>query len=166
VVTNSLVLAEHADASGPLHLVAGEYNPQINGVVGTDAENGFRQRPCRVGLVGVSGFSVTQGGECILYVHHDAEVPVLRAMLEEVKETIIIVVNVQKLGRQDPWQIGELSRLSKPNGGHARQVIVVTNFPEDWKLDLGSKVEDANMTYAALLKMSQARIIKLVTARK
>jgi DeoR/GlpR family transcriptional regulator of sugar metabolism len=167
VVTNSVFLTRlAARRRAPVFVVGGEYSPQIDGLLGDNAVKGFTDRDCRAGLVGVSGFSVTSEEDVILYVHDDAEVPVLRAMLDIVKETIVIVANIQKLGHGDPWQIGSVRGLGKPNGDRSRRVVVVTNRIEDWQNDLGNGLKAARETLKVLRKMHQDKIITLLEAKR
>jgi DeoR/GlpR family transcriptional regulator of sugar metabolism len=167
IVTNSLAIAEHgANPGSQIYLVAGQYSPNIHGTIGDDAVKGFSNRPCRVGVVGVSGFSLNKDGKFVLRVQHDAEVPVLCEMLESIQETIVIVVNIQKLGRVDPWQIGTLVELkeSRKNNYH-RNVIVVTNDFSEWKDELKDGIrEEAQRVFKALTDLANGDQIKLIRA--
>lgn len=170
VITNSLSLPEYATGEGsPLHLVPGGYNESIHGVVGEDAAQGFR-RNCRIGLLGVSGLDFVDSGECVLYVRHGAEVPVLSEMLNHVTEKIVIVANIQKLGHSDAWPIGTLAGLitSPSPHGFKRQVVLVTNNVEEWREDLGEHYPVAADRFRRLQKAAfrNKENIKLVVAAR
>jgi len=149
VITNSLALAEHATTEGTsVYLVGGEYAPDVDALVGADAVEGFRRRtPCRQGLLGVSGID----GRGTLYVKHDAEVPVLRAMLEAVEERLVIVANIQKIGKGDPWRIGTLAELASEE----REVVLVTNRHQDWRGELGSDYDRAKNVIERLAELEK-----------
>lgn len=164
-VTNSLSIPPNAGSS-PVYIVGGEYSRHIHGLVGPDAAAAFAQRPSRVSLVGVSGLAASSHpDDCTLYVHHDAEVPVLRAMLEQAQEKIIIAVNIQKLGRGDPWQLGTIAGLHQLNHGRHREIVVVTNELTDWEKSIDPRyLTAARQTFAALKTLQQNGQIRLVLA--
>ncbi len=169
IVTNSLALTKQtASHDAQVYYVAGQYSPNIHGMVGLDAVRGFQERPCRAGLVGVSGFSLNQAGQCVLRVKHDAEVPVLRSMLQHVEELIVVVFNIHKLGICDPWQIGTLNELGATGRGGTRRIIVVTNEFNDWKdaFKSGNERDAALRTFNELRELSKKKMIKLICASK
>ncbi len=161
IVTNSFAVVEHASArSTNITLVGGLYDPAINAVVGPLAEKGFRDYKCRDGLLGVSG--ITADGT--LYVHHDQEVSVLEAMLAAVQEKLVIVADIHKVGRGDPWIIGSVRQLATDR----RQVIFVTNDPQGWRSELGdlaSKTEAACDALRAIEKELGSRFQVVVAPR-
>jgi DeoR/GlpR family transcriptional regulator of sugar metabolism len=153
IVTNSLALVEYAPLQGfPVYLLGGEYNADIHALIGRDAEDGFRRlAPCRHGLLGVSGITVTSDLRASLYVKHDAERRVLQAMLDAVTEKLIIVADVHKLGRGDPWQIGTITDLAVDE----REVAFVTNHCDDWNKELDSHYDAAKQTCERLAELEQ-----------
>jgi DeoR/GlpR family transcriptional regulator of sugar metabolism len=146
LVTNSLSIAEMAPEQ--TYFVPGNYNPHIHALVGLETAAGFKSKPCRQGLIGVSGVKIIDGPdpEIGLYVRHPDEMPVLQAMVESVAELLVIVTNVQKLGAGDPWQIGTIRSLSTK-----RRVMLVTNRCEDWKRELKEHYASARETRNALV---------------
>lgn len=145
LVTNSLSIAELAPEQA--YFVPGNYNPHIHALVGLETAAAFRSKGCRQGVVGVSGVKVVDSpdGQIGLFVRHADEMPVLQAMLESVSELVVIVANVQKLGKGDPWQFGTVHSLSSK-----RPVALVTNRCEDWKRELGENYMTARRTRDAL----------------
>lgn len=133
IVTNSIALAAEpfSTAAANITLVGGHCDARINATTGTAATGGFRNHKCRDGLLGVSGIT----GEGVLYVAHDAEVPVLEAMLDSVKEKLVIVADLTKVGHPDPWIVGRIDRLSSE-----RAVVLVTNDVNDWEDELDGEV--------------------------
>jgi DeoR/GlpR family transcriptional regulator of sugar metabolism len=169
IVTNSLALIDYATSpDAQVYYVAGQYSQNIHGMLGLDAVKGFEDRPCHAGLVGVSGCSLNQAGQCVLRVKHDAEVPVIRTMLQHVQELIVVVFNVHKLGVCDPWQIGTLNELAATDRGGSRRIVVVTNEFSHWEEEFKTKNEReaALKTFDKLDELDRNGTIKLVRAPK
>lgn len=144
VVTNSLAVAEHDPKR--VYFVPGDYDSQINALVGKDAAQGFSEHACRMALVGVSGLTVSEDLRLAFYVKHRSEVEVLQAVLDAVSESIVVVANVEKIGHADPWQFAVLPGLDISH----RRIVVVTNRISDWKNELNADYDRAAKTLERL----------------
>jgi DeoR/GlpR family transcriptional regulator of sugar metabolism len=151
LVTNSLALAELAPDQG--YFVPGNYSKDVHALVGADTAAAFRSKGCRQGVVGVSGVKIVDSPDqpIGLYVRHADEMPLLQAMVESVGELLVVVTDVHKLGKGDPWQFGTLQSLSLK-----RRVALVTNRCEDWKSELEEHFVNARKTRDALRKLEAA----------
>ncbi len=152
VVTNSLALVNQTEA-GEVFLVGGRIDPQSNATSGEDTEKGLKRYPCREGLVGVSGIIPVEGEDATLHIHHAHEAPLIRAILMNVTDLLVIVADIHKLGKGDPWRLATIRELEHKEYPH-RKVVLVTNKYEDWKTELGDKFEKAKETYDRLQKLA------------
>lgn len=164
VVTNSVGITEHVGPS-TVYMVGGEYIANIHALAGSDAVKGFEQRnPCRHGLLGASGITVTADGDIRLFVQHDPEVTVIRKMLEVVTERLVIVATVHKLGRGDPWQVGSINELTQT----IASVVLVTNHPPDWADEMDKEdYQRAEESYRGLKSLAaKNKRFEVVGARR
>ncbi len=147
IFTNSMALIEtRTEASRNITITGGEYDPEINCLVGDKAIGGFESK-CREGLVGVSGISA----EGTLYVGHSPEVRVIKQMLDSVLERCVCVAEISKIGRGDPFNIGNLVNLTKNN----RRVVLVTNDPADWEEILGANSKTTKNAFKNLQALAE-----------
>ena len=143
IASNNIALLRlDADLAGDsvLSFVGGEFVPDIMATVGDDAVRGFSGGKVHTGILGVSGIDET--GQ--LYLMNRREVRVMKAMLKNVSTRVFVVASADKLAHEDRYPVATLTGLAKREGEDkvTRQVVLVTNDPNEWEPEIGKLAED------------------------
>lgn len=139
VVTNNIGAVEEAGRGDTKIVVAGgTYVYRIHACVGPAALRAFEDVPFQIGVLGVSGIDETGG----CYVRHDEDIDVYKAVIR-IARTIIIAVDVAKLGQSQVWPCPRIDWLN--NKRDRRRLIVATNSPERLAADPGRQKEAATV---------------------
>jgi len=155
VTTNlGIIEALKGDQIYNLILCGGEFKSEINGCVGWQAVQAFKDTRCEAAIIGISGLS----GSGELFVRYAEETEILRQISHSIISHVYVVGSAKKFCQEDTFKFLDINDFLKEKK-NLRFTIITSSFEELSNAEMKKKAESV---YNDLKKIDER--VKVVIA--
>jgi DeoR/GlpR family transcriptional regulator of sugar metabolism len=161
VLTTNLGVLKYPDLliKASFHLSGGWCLTPVASLVGTTAVRNINDFVANSSIIGVSGLDVSDDGrEVLLYAHHEAQLPVKKALIEN-RQKVIVVTCGSKIGKRDAFIFAKVSEILEKSNFYIITDSVQKNICKSIQ-DCLSKLSENNHNIAKLIELEESESTK------